>query len=149
MPLQAAEDRLFCTEVYSTAFKYPLVDAKVQLTEGKYGNGKRWTIETPLDGTVYNLENGKVIEWCPRNNPIRAVLGTLKRDVPAEVSDVSTSRSPGTPTRTLALTHSSSPGQRYARILPCMRSRWWAKTCMCGLRRRPRRSPCKNRWDFR
>ena len=32
----------------------------------------------PLDGTVYDLETGKVLVWCPKNNPLRFVLGSLK-----------------------------------------------------------------------
>ena len=34
--------------------------------------------EVPLDGTVYNLETGRVLVWCPKNNPLRFVLGSLK-----------------------------------------------------------------------
>ena len=34
--------------------------------------------EVPLDGTVYDLETGKVLVWCPKNNPLRFVLGSLK-----------------------------------------------------------------------
>jgi hypothetical protein len=35
-------------------------------------------VEVPLDGTVYDLDTGRVLEWCPRNNPVRVLLGSLK-----------------------------------------------------------------------
>ena len=35
-------------------------------------------MEVPLDGTVYDLDSGRVLEWCPRNNPVRVLLGSLK-----------------------------------------------------------------------
>lgn len=35
-------------------------------------------MEVPLDGTIYDLSTGKVLAWCPGNNPIRSVLGGLK-----------------------------------------------------------------------
>ena len=31
-----------------------------------------------LDGTVYDLATGKVMSWCPKNNPVRSLLGALK-----------------------------------------------------------------------
>ena len=41
------------------------------------GNGEP-AVEVPLDGTVYDLDTGRVLEWCPKNNPIRMLLGSLK-----------------------------------------------------------------------
>jgi len=35
-------------------------------------------VEVPLDGTVYDLDTGRVLDWCPRNNPVRMLLGSLK-----------------------------------------------------------------------
>ena len=35
-------------------------------------------IQSPLDGTIYSLTTGEVLEWCPRDNPLRMVLGALK-----------------------------------------------------------------------
>lgn len=35
-------------------------------------------VQVPLDGTRYSLKTGEVIEWCPKNNPLRAVLGAIK-----------------------------------------------------------------------
>lgn len=35
-------------------------------------------MQVPLDGTRYSLKTGAVIEWCPKNNPLRAVLGAIK-----------------------------------------------------------------------
>lgn len=65
-------EKLFCTDAKSTAFQFPLVDAKVLEVEG------RPALECPLDGTVYDLETGRVIEWCPSNNVLRSFLGKLK-----------------------------------------------------------------------
>ncbi len=41
-------------------------------------------VEVPLDGTVYDLATGEVLEWVPKNNPIRAVLNTLKSSAKPE-----------------------------------------------------------------
>lgn len=32
----------------------------------------------PLDGTEYDLTTGEVIQWCPKNNLVRSMLGALK-----------------------------------------------------------------------
>merc|ERR1711924_113603 len=61
------EGEVYCTEANSTAFQFPLMDGVV-------------AIETPLDGTTYNLATGEVIEWCPRNNLLRELLGRLKEN---------------------------------------------------------------------
>mmetsp|Transcript_33209 Transcript_33209/g.46010 ORF Transcript_33209/g.46010 Transcript_33209/m.46010 type:complete len:212 (+) Transcript_33209:146-781(+) len=66
---------IFCTEAESTAFKFPLSDAEVF----KGVNGP--AIRVPLDGTSYDLNTGAVIEWCPKDNPIRNLLGSLKAKV--------------------------------------------------------------------
>ena len=63
----------YCAEAYSTAYKFPLSDAKV--TAGAAGP----VITVPLDGTSYDLATGEVLEWCPTDNPLRAVLGALKK----------------------------------------------------------------------
>ena len=42
------------------------------------------TVEVPLDGTVYDLTTGEVLEWVPKNNPIRAVLNSLKSSAKPE-----------------------------------------------------------------
>jgi nitrite reductase/ring-hydroxylating ferredoxin subunit len=65
-------DKVFCSDANSTAYQYPLTDAKVsEDSKGVY-------VEVPLDGTVYNLQTGAVITWCPKDTPVRSVLGTLK-----------------------------------------------------------------------
>ena len=70
------KDRVFCTDANSTAFQYPLADASIiELRDG------RPAVEVTLDGTVYDLETGKVITWCPKNNLLRRVLGSLKDKV--------------------------------------------------------------------
>lgn len=64
---------IYCTDANSTAFKYPLADASIiQLQNGNAA------VEVKLDGTVYDLATGRVVSWCPKNNPIRSVLGSLK-----------------------------------------------------------------------
>lgn len=64
---------IYCTDANSTAFKYPLADASIiQLKNGEPA------VEVKLDGTVYELATGRVVSWCPKNNPIRSVLGSLK-----------------------------------------------------------------------
>mmetsp|Transcript_7162 Transcript_7162/g.26334 ORF Transcript_7162/g.26334 Transcript_7162/m.26334 type:complete len:201 (-) Transcript_7162:112-714(-) len=71
------DDKLYCTDAQSTAYQYPLTDAKIS-NSGPDGP----TIKVPLDGTVYKLESGEVLEWCPADNPLRGVLGMLKKDQP-------------------------------------------------------------------
>lgn len=66
------EAQYFCTDALSTAYKFPLVDSKLIQKKGIPA------IEVPLDGTVYELATGKVLDWCPKNTPVRALLGTLK-----------------------------------------------------------------------
>jgi len=79
--LYKVQDEIFCTDANSTAFKYPLADANLL----KLNSGP--AVETKLDGTVYDLRSGKVVSWCPKNNPIRAVLGSLKdKSVPEDLA---------------------------------------------------------------
>ena len=66
--------RVYATEIYSTAFKYPLVDADVSA-------GPPATVTVPFDGSVYNLTDGSVVSWCPGNTPVRALLGAVKSRV--------------------------------------------------------------------
>lgn len=67
------ESTIYCTDANSTAFKYPLADASIiQLKSGEPA------VEVKLDGTVYELATGRVVSWCPKNNPVRSVLGSLK-----------------------------------------------------------------------
>ena len=70
--LYRLRDKVFCSDANSTAFQYPLIDAKV--TE----DSKGIYVEVPLDGTIYNLQTGAVVTWCPKDTPVRNVLGTLK-----------------------------------------------------------------------
>jgi hypothetical protein len=75
---------MYCSTAMSTAYEFPLVDATV--TSGDRGP----EIEVPLDGTKYLLETGEVLQWCPKNNPMRAILGALKtaqKPVPLPVYD--------------------------------------------------------------
>ncbi|MEW5318573.1 MAG: hypothetical protein WDW38_009786 [Sanguina aurantia] len=70
--------QVFTTDAYSTAYKFPLVDAKIQ----EQADGSI-TIEVPLDGTVYDMITGKVLKWCPGGNPLQSVLKSIKKDSPA------------------------------------------------------------------
>lgn len=71
--LYKVNDTVYCTDASSTAFKYPLADASI-LQLDKTGPA----VEVKLDGTVYDLATGKVMSWCPKNNPVRSLLGSLK-----------------------------------------------------------------------
>lgn len=68
------QGRAFCCDAASTAFDFPLIDGTVSAQPG--GGGPQ--IEVPLDGTRYDLATGGVLEWCPRSNAVRFVLGALK-----------------------------------------------------------------------
>lgn len=67
------ENMVFISDANSTAYQFPMTDAKV------YREGSSIATEVPLDGTVYDLATGAVLKWCPRDNPMRNLLGTLKR----------------------------------------------------------------------
>ncbi|EFJ43689.1 hypothetical protein VOLCADRAFT_106693 [Volvox carteri f. nagariensis] len=74
--LHMFKDTLYAMDAFSTAYQYPLIDAKLE--DGPEGP----TIETPLDGTVYELKTGKVLKWCPSDgSPVRGFLRTLKASV--------------------------------------------------------------------
>eukprot|EP00887_Chlorella_sp_A99_P005886 scaffold1.g5886.t1 len=67
-----AGDTIYCSDANSTAFQYPLADANLlQLKSGP-------AVESPFDGTVYDLASGKVLSWCPKNTLGRKILGSLK-----------------------------------------------------------------------
>lgn len=63
---------VYCSDANSTAFKFPLTHAKI--VKGEAGPA----VEVPLDGTIYDLETGKVLDWCPQNNIVRKILGSIK-----------------------------------------------------------------------
>jgi len=80
------EGKVYCSDVYSTAYKFPLVDAKV-LAGGGISGGP--AVEVPLDGTLYDLATGKVLKWCPgEGSMVRGLLGRLKRNQVAVNLDV-------------------------------------------------------------
>lgn len=66
------ENMVFISDANSTAYQFPMTDAKV------YREGSSIAAEVPLDGTVYDLATGAVLKWCPKDNPMRSLLGTLK-----------------------------------------------------------------------
>ena len=65
-------DTIYCSDANSTAYSYPLADGNI------LGLKSGPAIEVKLDGTVYDLATGKVISWCPKNTPVRNLLGSLK-----------------------------------------------------------------------
>lgn len=67
------DDVAYCSDAKSTAYQFPLMDGKI--TKARNGHP---IVEVPLDGTTYDLTDGRVIDWCPKNNPLRALLGALK-----------------------------------------------------------------------
>lgn len=68
------DNEVFCSDAESTAFKFPVSNAKVLNSEGSL------QIEVPFDGTRYELRTGQVTQWCPQNNPLRFVLGSIKKN---------------------------------------------------------------------
>ena len=64
--------QFYCSDANSTSFKYPLADANI------LGLKSGPAVEVKLCGTVYDLATGQVLSWCPKNNPLRSVLGSLK-----------------------------------------------------------------------
>lgn len=73
----SATPSYYCSDANSTAFKYPMIDARVELDK----ETGEVTAEVPFDGTVYVLNSkppGQVKSWCPQNTVARRVLGALK-----------------------------------------------------------------------
>ncbi|KAK9809056.1 hypothetical protein WJX72_008605 [[Myrmecia] bisecta] len=78
--LYQVDDEIYCSDANSTAFQFPLANAKI--VQRKSGPA----IEVALDGTIYDLATGEVIVWCPKNTLVRRVLGTLKeKDSPRKL----------------------------------------------------------------
>jgi nitrite reductase/ring-hydroxylating ferredoxin subunit len=73
------KEEVYCSDALSTAFKYPLIDAKI--FDGADG---RPVVEVPLDGTQYDLKTGKVLVWCPNQGLVRSALSMLKKDQPQQ-----------------------------------------------------------------
>ncbi|WIA30630.1 hypothetical protein OEZ86_000708 [Tetradesmus obliquus] len=72
------ENMVFVSDANSTAYQYPMVDAKVfRDSSGAIA------AEVPLDGTIYDLATGAVLKWCPKDTRVRSLLGTLKSTVQA------------------------------------------------------------------
>ncbi|KAF8068399.1 hypothetical protein HT031_002088 [Scenedesmus sp. PABB004] len=71
------DNRVYVSDAASTAYSYPMVDAKV-FRDPESG---AVAAEVPLDGSVYDLATGAVLKWCPKDSPLRAALGTLKSAV--------------------------------------------------------------------
>lgn len=76
--LYRAASSYFCSDANSTAFKYPMIDAKVEVDK----DTGDVTAEVPFDGTVYVLNSkpvpGAVKTWCPQNTAARRLLGAMK-----------------------------------------------------------------------
>ena len=73
------DGELFCTAVNSTAFQYPLLDAEV--VEPVPAGATAPVVRSKLDGTTYQLRDGKVLEWCPKEDSplsLRNVFAGLK-----------------------------------------------------------------------
>ena len=77
------EGELFCTAVNSTAFQYPLLDADVVEPVPAGATGP--VVRSKLDGTTYQLRDGKVLEWCPKEESalsLRNLFAGLKTNAP-------------------------------------------------------------------
>lgn len=74
--LWVVNDTAYCTDAASTAYAYPLVDAKL------LGGAKGPVVEVPLDGTQYDLATGDVLVWCPGSGAVQKFLSALKVDKP-------------------------------------------------------------------
>eukprot|EP00958_Prasinococcus_capsulatus_P012022 scaffold1195_cov358-Prasinococcus_capsulatus_cf.AAC.10 len=146
------DDKLYCTDAQSTAYQYPLTDAKIS-NSGPDGP----TIKVPLDGTVYKLESGEVgarslpaklgvpsrvalsgrrwlqvLEWCPADNPLRGVLGMLKKDQPRV--DLRTYKVELTERGTIIINITSWPPSERPRP-PTPRTTWGARGAWLAVRR--------------
>lgn len=81
-------DIVYCSDVESPAYKYPMHDARVFRAdaEGKEvpeGGGEFPAAECPLDGCVFDLRTGAPLVWCPGGGLVRGMLGALKQKTEA------------------------------------------------------------------
>ena len=77
------DGELFCSSVNSTAFQYPLLDADI--VEPVPAGAKGPVVRSKLDGTTYQLRDGKVLEWCPKEDSplsLRNFFAGLKTNAP-------------------------------------------------------------------
>jgi nitrite reductase/ring-hydroxylating ferredoxin subunit len=75
-------DSVFCSDVESPAYRYPMHDARVFKadSEGKEAvGGEVPAAECPLDGCVFDLRTGAPLVWCPGGGLVRGVLGALQQ----------------------------------------------------------------------
>lgn len=74
------DDALYAIQANCTSCKFPLIEGKVTTAEGgddgtQVGGAQ---IECPLCHTSFSLEDGKVVEYCPKDGPIAWAIGSLK-----------------------------------------------------------------------
>ncbi len=77
------DGQVYCTAANGTAFQYPLVDGELVPGAGLAGGP---AVRSPLDGTLYDLASGKVLDWCPKEDAplsLRNMLAGLKQASPA------------------------------------------------------------------
>ncbi|KAG0565082.1 hypothetical protein M758_8G158300 [Ceratodon purpureus] len=73
------EDALYAIQANCTSCKFPIIEGKTATAEGaEDGTPGDAQIECPLCHTKFSLEDGKVVEFCPKDGPIAWAIGTLK-----------------------------------------------------------------------
>ena len=72
-------EQVYCSAANGTAYQYPLIDAEVTASAaGATGP----VVRSTLDGTLYELATGRVLEWCPTGDSplsLRNLLAGLKQ----------------------------------------------------------------------
>lgn len=75
-------DSVFCSDVESPAYRYPMHDARVFKADGEgkeAAGGEVPAAECPLDGCVFDLRTGSPLVWCPGGGLVRGMLGALQQ----------------------------------------------------------------------
>lgn len=76
-------DTVFCSDVESPAYRYPMHDARVfKATGDGVEGGDIPAAECPLDGSVFDLRTGAPLVYCPTDRGggvVRGLLGALKQ----------------------------------------------------------------------
>lgn len=76
-----AGGRVYCTAAASPPWSFPLVDAQLSVVDG------RPAVRSTLDGSLFDLQSGEALEWCPREEAafsFRNLLSAAKAKEPKQ-----------------------------------------------------------------
>nr|PNR33890.1 hypothetical protein PHYPA_023706 [Physcomitrium patens] len=92
------DNELYAIQANCTSCKFPVIEGTVSVAEAASDGPSQGEtqIECPLCHTKFSLEDGRVVEYCPKDGPLAWAIGTLKQKeapVPAKVYSARISKS--------------------------------------------------------